>query len=161
MQDRQLYFHSGFAEHVSYKDEHRPTALLLHRQTLPQFTPCLDQVPGSPLSLFTYCSWNCVCVCVCVCICLLLCLGLCMITGSAQFPRSLVPKDLILNIIKGYFPPFFLLIMDGNICTKLGSGGSLWSDCYGKHNCIFILPVWHLQITRVCISVFYILRMDF
>lgn len=107
MQDRQLYFHSGFAEHVSYKDEHRPTALLLHRQTLPQFTPCLDQVPGSPLSLFTYCSWNCVCVCVCVCICLLLCLGLCMITGSAQFPRSLVPKDLILNIIKGYFPPFF------------------------------------------------------
>lgn len=57
---------------VSYRDEHRPTALLLHKQTLPQFALCLDQVPGSPLSLFTYCSQKRVCVCLSVC------LGLCM-----------------------------------------------------------------------------------
>lgn len=64
--ERGLHFHCGLAEHGElYGDEHRPTALLLHQQTLSQFTLCLDQVPGSPLSLFTYCSQKSVCVCVC------------------------------------------------------------------------------------------------
>lgn len=49
---------------VSYRDVRRLTALLLHKQMLPQFTLSLDQVPGSPLSLFTYC----VCVLALVCV---------------------------------------------------------------------------------------------
>ncbi len=58
-----LHFHCGCAK-LSYRDEHRPTALLLHKQTLPQLT-LFRSGPSFPIkSVYLLQSELCVFVCV-------------------------------------------------------------------------------------------------